>query len=43
MERTRLLAQTYADKAREVMQLLPDSETKNALDTLTDCVVDRAW
>ena len=43
VERSRLLAQTYADKAREVLQLLPDSETKNALDILTDCVVDRTW
>ncbi|RDB29540.1 putative hexaprenyl pyrophosphate synthase, mitochondrial [Hypsizygus marmoreus] len=43
IERTRLLAQSYADKAREVLQLLPDSETKIALDVLTDCAVNRTW
>lgn len=43
IERTRLLAQSYADKARDVLRLLPDSDTKIALDVLTDHVVNRTW
>ncbi|KAF8910032.1 isoprenoid synthase domain-containing protein [Gymnopilus junonius] len=41
VERTRLLAESYANKAREVLQLLPDSDTRRALEGLTDIVVNR--
>ncbi|KAG6846082.1 hypothetical protein H0H87_006446 [Tephrocybe sp. NHM501043] len=41
IERTQALAMSYADKAREVLQLLPDSEYKNALDTLAECAITR--
>lgn len=40
-ERTRQLALSYADKAREVLGLLPDSEAKSALEVLTERVVKR--
>ncbi|KAF8079047.1 isoprenoid synthase domain-containing protein [Lyophyllum atratum] len=43
IERTRRLAQSYADNAREVLQLLPDSETKIALDVLAEGTVSRTW
>ncbi|KAF9469698.1 isoprenoid synthase domain-containing protein [Collybia nuda] len=43
VERTRLLARTYANKARDVLRSLPDSDTKIALDVLTDHVVNRTW
>ncbi|KAF7794344.1 hypothetical protein EIP86_005478 [Pleurotus ostreatoroseus] len=41
VERTRDLAKTYADKAKEVLSLLPDSEAKSALEVLTERVVKR--
>ncbi|TFK41931.1 terpenoid synthase [Crucibulum laeve] len=43
IERSRSLAQAYAEKAREVLHLLPDSDTKMALDVLADMVVKRTW
>ncbi|KAF5384971.1 hypothetical protein D9615_001161 [Tricholomella constricta] len=43
IERTRRLAQSYADAAREVLQLLPDSDPKIALDALAECVISRKW
>ncbi|KDR85619.1 hypothetical protein GALMADRAFT_234590 [Galerina marginata CBS 339.88] len=43
VERTRLLAGSYADKAREVLHLLPDSDTRFALETLTEIVAKRTW
>ncbi|KAJ3509699.1 hypothetical protein NLJ89_g5082 [Agrocybe chaxingu] len=43
VERTRLLASAYADKARDVLQLLPDSETKTALEVLTEMAIRRSW
>jgi hexaprenyl-diphosphate synthase len=43
VERTRELAQAHADKAREVLQLLPNSDTKIALEVLTERVVKRTW
>ncbi|PPR06137.1 hypothetical protein CVT26_005359 [Gymnopilus dilepis] len=43
VERTHLLAETYADKAREVLHLLPESDTKHALEGLTEIVVSRTW
>ena len=43
VERTRDLARTHADKAREVLSLLPDSEAKSALEVLTERVVKRTW
>ncbi|KAI0815346.1 terpenoid synthase [Irpex lacteus] len=41
LERTRDLAKAYADKAREVLALLPDSDAKSALEVLTERVVKR--
>jgi len=41
VERTRDLARTYADKARETLQILPDSDAKVALEVLTERVVQR--
>ena len=41
VERTRELAQAYADKAKEVLALLPDSDAKVALEVLTERVVKR--
>ena len=41
VERTRELARVYADKAREVLSVLPDSEAKGALEVLTERVVKR--
>ncbi|KAI0690759.1 isoprenoid synthase domain-containing protein [Cytidiella melzeri] len=41
LERTRELAKAYADKAREVLTLLPDSDAKSALELLTERVVKR--
>ncbi|KAG6842403.1 hypothetical protein C0991_007533 [Blastosporella zonata] len=43
IERTRELAISYADKARQALRLLPDSEHKIALDVLADCAVTRKW
>jgi hexaprenyl-diphosphate synthase len=42
IERTRLLAKEYAFNARDVLRLLPDSDTKLALEALTDLVIGRA-
>ncbi|KAJ8503589.1 hypothetical protein ONZ45_g10721 [Pleurotus djamor] len=41
VQRTRDLAMEYADKAREVLQLLPESDAKCALEDLTHRVVKR--
>ncbi|EJC98786.1 terpenoid synthase [Fomitiporia mediterranea MF3/22] len=41
VERTRALAQLHADKAREVLHLLPESDARNALDALAERVVNR--
>ncbi|KIK70498.1 hypothetical protein GYMLUDRAFT_253872 [Collybiopsis luxurians FD-317 M1] len=41
VERTRTLAFSYAEKAREVLHFLPDSDTKDALEELTIRVVER--
>ncbi|KAF9567223.1 terpenoid synthase [Agrocybe pediades] len=41
VQRTRALAQAYADKAKEVLQLLPDSEAKAGLEVLTERVIGR--
>ncbi|KAJ3797872.1 terpenoid synthase [Lentinula aff. detonsa] len=41
IERTRTLALTHAEKAREVLRFLPDSDTKDALRELTIRVVDQ--
>jgi len=43
VERTRDLARTHADKAREVLSLLPNSDAKSALEVLTERVVKRTW
>jgi hexaprenyl-diphosphate synthase len=43
VQRTRELAQQHADKAREVLQALPDSEAKDALDVLAERVMTRAY
>jgi len=43
VERTRELALAHADKAREVLQFLPDSDAKGALEVLTERVVRRTW
>ncbi|KAG8900857.1 coq1 putative hexaprenyl diphosphate synthase [Tulasnella sp. 403] len=42
LPRTRLLAQQYADKARQVLELLPQSEARDALDDLCARVVSRS-
>ncbi|KAG2004311.1 decaprenyl-diphosphate synthase subunit 1 [Coprinopsis cinerea AmutBmut pab1-1] len=41
VERTKALAQEYASKAREVLQEIPDSDAKAALEVLTERVVGR--
>ena len=41
VERTRELAEAYAAKAREVLDLLPDSDAKEALAVMTEKVVKR--
>ncbi|KAF9490735.1 terpenoid synthase [Pleurotus eryngii] len=41
VERTRDLAMQYANKAREVLQFLPESDARVALEVLTDRVVKR--
>ena len=41
IEQTRLLAYTYAERAREVLKLLPDSDAKLALEALTEQVTQR--
>ena len=43
MERTRDLARAHADKAREVVRLLPESDARAALEVLTERVVKRTW
>ena len=43
VERTRALAYTYADKALETLQHLPESEARGALEVLTERVVKRTW
>ncbi|KAF8131628.1 isoprenoid synthase domain-containing protein [Boletus edulis] len=43
VQRTRDLAQAYAEKAREVLGVLPASEAREALEALTDGVVRRGW
>ncbi|GLB41099.1 putative FPP GGPP synthase family protein [Lyophyllum shimeji] len=40
-KRTRELAQRYADKAKEVLQQLPESEAKGALEVLAEKVIRR--
>ncbi|KAG8876709.1 coq1 putative hexaprenyl diphosphate synthase [Tulasnella sp. 331] len=42
LPRTRLLAQQYADKAREILTLFPQSEARDALDVLAEKVVSRS-
>jgi len=41
VERTRELAQAHADKAKELLSYLPESDAKNALYALGDRVVKR--
>ncbi|KAG5637348.1 hypothetical protein H0H81_004907 [Sphagnurus paluster] len=41
LQRTRELAQSYADKAMEVLQQLPESEAKSALEVLAERVIRR--
>jgi hexaprenyl-diphosphate synthase len=43
VERTHLLAQAYADKARDVLRLLPDGDSKLGLEALTEVVMNRTW
>jgi hexaprenyl-diphosphate synthase len=43
VERTRDLARTHAEKAREVVLVLPESEARFALEELTERVVKRTW
>jgi hexaprenyl-diphosphate synthase len=43
VERTRELARVHAEKAREVLSLLPRSEARDALEGLTEGVVKRRW
>ncbi|KAF8522830.1 terpenoid synthase [Gautieria morchelliformis] len=43
VERTRDLARTHAEKAREALDLLPESDSKAALLALTERVVQRKW
>ncbi|KAJ7150337.1 terpenoid synthase [Mycena filopes] len=43
VERTRDLARAHADKARELLQGLPESEARAALELLTERVVTRTW
>jgi hexaprenyl-diphosphate synthase len=41
VERTRKLAMAHAEQARKVLEPLPDSEAKSALEALTERVVHR--
>ena len=41
VERTRALALAHTDKARELLQLLPESDARHALEALADRVVRR--
>jgi len=43
VERTRDLARVHADKAREVLQLLPASDARRALEVLSERVIKRTW
>ncbi|KAH7930439.1 terpenoid synthase [Leucogyrophana mollusca] len=43
VERTRDLARAHADKAREVLGHLPESDARIALEVLTERVVKRTW
>ncbi|PPQ76988.1 hypothetical protein CVT25_014805 [Psilocybe cyanescens] len=43
VERTRLLAEAYAQKALDVLHLLPDSDARRALEVLTEIVTKRTW
>lgn len=43
VERTRELASTYAAKALETLEHLPESEARSALEVLTERVVKRTW
>ncbi|KAI9570142.1 terpenoid synthase [Boletus coccyginus] len=43
ISRTRDLAQTYAEKAKEVLGVLPASEAREALEALADGVIRREW
>jgi hypothetical protein len=43
VERTRELARSHADKAKQLLETLPDSEAKNALGVLAELVVKRSW
>lgn len=41
LKRTRILAQKYADKAKEVLGRLPESDAKGALEVLAEKVIER--
>lgn len=41
VERTRMLAQAHAYKAKEALQQLPESDAKVALEVLSDKVIKR--
>lgn len=43
VERTRDLAQAHADKALEVLQRLPASDARRALEVLSERVIKRTW
>jgi len=43
VERTRNLARQYIDEAKNVVQLLPDSDAKMALQVLADHILERTW
>jgi hexaprenyl-diphosphate synthase len=43
VERTRDLARAHADKAKEVLDFLPDSDARSALKVMTERVVKRTW
>ena len=41
LQRTRALAQAYAEKANQVLEDLPESEAKTALEVLTERIIGR--
>ncbi|KAF7303009.1 hypothetical protein MKEN_01263800 [Mycena kentingensis (nom. inval.)] len=41
--RTRDLARAHSEKARELLQMLPDSDAKVSLEVLTEKVITRTW
>lgn len=43
IKRTRLLAEAYASKARDTLQHLPEGENKQALESLTEIIINRTW